>query len=64
VYHSITCVGLDVHQKSIAEPVFGRIREAQGFRRFSVRGLEGVSAEWSLVCTAHNVRKLHRADRR
>ena len=47
-------------RKTIVEPVFGQIREAQGFRRFSVRGLARVEAEWSLVCTAHNLRKLHR----
>ena len=31
-----------------AEPVFGQIKEARGFRRFLLRGLEHVTGEWSL----------------
>lgn len=42
------------------EPVFGQIKTVQGFRRFSRRGLAAANAEWLLVCTAHNLRKLHR----
>ena len=34
------------------------MKEAMGFRRFLLRGLESVQAEWSLLCTAHNLRKL------
>jgi transposase len=41
-----------------AEPVFGQIKEARGFRRFLLRGHEKVSAEWKLVCTSHNVLKM------
>ena len=41
--------------KAIVEPVFGQIREARGFRRFSFRGLRKVSAEWDLVCLTHNL---------
>ena len=40
------------------EPVFGIIKEAMGFRRFSLRGKETVAAEWSLVCGAYNLRRL------
>ena len=40
------------------EPVFGIIKSARGFRQFLLRGLEKVSAEWSLVCAAHNLLKL------
>jgi transposase len=40
------------------EPVFGIIKSARGFRQFLLRGIENVSAEWSLLCTAHNVLKL------
>ena len=32
---------------------------AMGFRRFSFRGLEKVQAEWTLVCLALNVKRLH-----
>ncbi len=31
------------------------------FRSFLLRGLENVVAEWSMVCTAHNLLKLMRA---
>jgi hypothetical protein len=50
-------------RKAIVEPVFGQIKEAQGFRRFSFRGLQHVTAEWRLVCLTHNLLKLFRASR-
>jgi Transposase DDE domain len=37
------------------EPVFGQIKQARGFRRFSLRGLAKVKSEWALVCATHNV---------
>ena len=46
-------------RKAIVEPVFGWIKEAVGFRRFSLRSLEKVSAEWDLVCTAINLKHLN-----
>jgi len=45
-------------RKLVVEPVFGQIKECLGFRRFLLRGLANVRSEWSLVCTAHNLRKL------
>ena len=45
-------------RKCIVEPVFGHIKEARGFRRFSFRGLEKVKSEWNLVCLVHNIKKL------
>ena len=48
-------------RKAIVEPVFGQIKEQRGFRRFSLRGLEKVRAEWKLVCAAANLLKLFRA---
>ena len=47
-------------RKGIVEPVFGQIKEARGFRRFSLRGLEKVKAEWALVCATHNILKMYR----
>jgi len=47
-------------RKAIVEPVFGQIKEARGFRRFMLRGIEKVQAEWALVCTGHNLLKLWR----
>jgi transposase/IS5 family transposase len=48
-------------RKAIVEPVNGQIKQARGFRQFLRRGLERVSQEWSLVCTAHNLLKLRAA---
>ena len=48
-------------RKQVVEPVFGQIKQAMGFRQFLLRGLARVKAEWSLVCTAHNLLKLARA---
>lgn len=45
-------------RKQTVEPVFGQLKEARGFRRFLLRGVEKVGHEWSLVCTAHNLLKL------
>jgi hypothetical protein len=45
-------------RKQIVEPVFGHIKQARGFRQFLLRGERKVAAEWSLLCTAHNLLKL------
>jgi transposase len=45
-------------RKQTAEPVFGQMKEARGFRRFLLRGLAKIRTEWSLICTAHNLLKL------
>ncbi len=47
-------------RQQTVEPVFGIIKEAMGFRRFSLRGLAKVSLEWTLVTLAYNMRRLHR----
>jgi hypothetical protein len=46
-------------RKAIVEPVFGTIKQGMGFRRYTVRGLQKVKTQRSLVCTAFNLRKLH-----
>lgn len=48
-------------RKHTVEPVFGQIKDPMGFTRFFLRGIENVTREWSLVCIAHNLRKLTRA---
>ena len=48
-------------RKKIVEPVFGQIKEARGFRRFSLRGLGNVMSEWDLICLTHNLLKLFRS---
>jgi len=48
-------------RKQTVEPVFGQIKAARNFRQFLRRGKTAVEAEWSLLCTAHNLLKLHQA---
>ena len=45
-------------RKCTVEPVFGQIKEARGFRRFLLRGLDSVRCEWGILCAAHNIGKL------
>ena len=45
-------------RKQVVEPVFGQIKQARGFRQFLLRGLSQVAAEWSLLCSVHNMLKL------
>jgi transposase len=51
---------LYARRKVIVEPVFGQIKEARGFRRFLLRGLQKIRGEWRLVCLTHNVLKIWR----
>ena len=46
-------------RQQTVEPVFGVIKACLGFRRFLLRGLAKVSLEWSLVCSAYNLKRLH-----
>jgi transposase len=43
-------------RKTLIEPVFGVVKEELGGRRFLLRGLANVEAEWTLVATAFNLR--------
>jgi transposase len=54
---------LYARRKVIVEPVFGQIKEARGFRRFLLRGLEKIRGEWRLVCLTHNLLKMWRYGR-
>lgn len=45
-------------RKHTVEPVFGIIKEILGFRRFSLRGESKVDGEWSLVCSAYNLKRM------
>ena len=45
-------------RQQTVEPIFGIIKEAMGFRRFSLRGSSKTSLEWTLVCLAYNVKRL------
>ena len=46
-------------RKITSEPVFGIIKAVMGFRGFLLRGIEAVQCEWSLVCMAFNIKRLH-----
>jgi transposase len=48
-------------RKAIVEPVFGQIKHARRFRQFLRRGWTAVRHEWALICTVHNLLKLHTA---
>lgn len=48
-------------RKQLPEPVFGQIKQARGFRQFLLRSLHKVTAEWAMLCTAHNILKLANA---
>jgi transposase len=47
-------------RKGIIEPIFGQLKQALGFRQFSLRGLASLRGEWRLMCTVHNLLKLWR----
>ena len=47
-------------RKTTVEPVFGNLKANLRFRRFSTRGLPAVTSEWRLICSVHNLLKLHR----
>jgi transposase len=52
--------GIALRKKRSTEPetVFGDIKFNRAFRRFSLRGLPKVEAEWGILSLAHNMRKL------
>ena len=60
-YKLRTAIGKALYRlrKSTVEPVIGIIKEVLGFRQFSLRGLFAVGGEWTLVCLAYNLKRLH-----
>ncbi len=50
-------------RKTLPEPAFGILKERQAARRFLLRGLDNVRAEWSLLAVAFNLRTLARLRR-
>jgi len=47
-------------RQQTVEPVFGILKSVLGFRQFHLRGKAKVSLEWTLVCLAYNLKRLHR----
>ena len=47
-------------RRQTVEPVFGVIKAVLGFAGFSLRSLEKVEGEWTLVALAYNCKRLHK----
>ena len=45
-------------RSEIVERLFGQIKGNQGFARWTFRGKDKVAAQWTLICTAINLRRL------
>jgi transposase len=60
-YKLRTAIGKAIYRlrKSTVEPVIGIIKEVLGFRQFSLRGMFAADGEWTLVCLAYNLKRLH-----
>lgn len=50
-------------QRGRIEAVFGDLKHNQRADQFTRRGLDAAESEWHLICTAHNLRALHRRRR-
>jgi transposase len=50
-------------RQAIIEPIFGHTKFNRGADRFRRRGLAAVQAEWQLITTTHNLRKLWQTTR-
>ena len=46
-------------RKELIELVFAQVKEHEGFRRWTVRGLKKVRPQWSFLMTAYNLKKLY-----
>ena len=58
--HTDAAAALYARRQVLIEPVFSVVKEQQGGRRFLLRGLRHVLAEWTLLLTAFNLRALCR----
>lgn len=47
-------------RKGLIEPIFGFIKEIDGFRRFTVKGIEKAKTQWSMICTTVNLKKMYK----
>jgi transposase len=51
---------------SIIERLFGEVKQCEGFRRWTVAGLDAVRAQWAMMCLTINLKRLYqwwKADR-
>jgi transposase len=47
-------------RKTIVERVFAEIKETEQFRRWTFRGQVNVQTQWSMICTAFNLKRMLR----
>jgi hypothetical protein len=45
-------------RKTLAEHPFGTIKRAMGYTHFTLKGLEKVRTEWSLITLAYNLKRV------
>ena len=46
-------------RSQIIEPRFGQLKQHDGFRRWTVGGLEAVRTQWAVLCATLNLRVLY-----
>ncbi len=47
-------------RNQIVEHTFGEIKRILGFRRWTVRGLDNVRAQWAMLCSIVNLKKIYK----
>lgn len=47
-------------RRIVVEPIFADLKHNQSFRRWTFFGLENVQTQWSMLCTAFNLKKLYK----
>jgi hypothetical protein len=45
-------------RSEIIERLFGQVKGNDGFRRWTFRGQAKVQAQWAMICTAVNLRRI------
>jgi len=47
-------------RKALIEPIFALVKEIDGFRRFTVKGIEKAKTQWFMICTTVNLKKMYK----